>query len=380
LGSLLNFGKKIAIQKGEGKEMKMNTKKTTRKQAKEVKEMKPVLIVEDETIMRESLRDWLREEGYEVDTAESGEEALQKIGEKEFGVAVLDLRLPGKDGLEVLREATAQNPKLKGVIMTAYPSVETAVEAMKIGAVSYMVKPFGPDALEKAIEEVLGPVQAEIKPEESKVGAIAAEAGVTEEPEVEEYISITKEAISVHFEQGQTYFREGKYQQALKEFQSILNIAPGHMETRVWIRKTKEELAKPIVEATEAGATVEEAEKVKQCVWSRMGVVSYRICTRDYDCLTCEFDQMMQDKIASGETTELDEALERLKELPGPQRVCRYALKGDVSYRLCSRLFQCETCEFGQYMKNALEQKLDKLAARREALRKKEEKAKGEAG
>ena len=357
----------------------MNRQITSRKQEKEAKEMKPVLIVEDETIMRESLRDWLKEEGYDVDTAESGEEALQKIGEKEFGVAVLDLRLPGKDGLEVLREATAQNPKFKGVIMTAYPSVETEVEAMKIGAVRYMVKPFGPDALETAIEEVLGPVQAEMKPEELKVGATPVETVATESPEVEDIISITQEAIPAHFEQGQTYFREGKYQEALKEFQSVLHVAPGHMETRVWIRKTKEELAKPTAGAAEAETAVEEAEKVKQCVWSRMGVVSYRICTRDYDCLTCEFDQTMQDKIASGETTELDEVLERLKELPGPQRVCRYALKGDVSYRLCSRLFQCETCEFGQYMKNALEQKLGRLAARREALRKKEEKTEGQA-
>ena len=343
------------------------------KQEKEVKEMKPVLIVEDEAIMRESLRDWLKDEGYEVETAEEGEEALQRIGKEEFGIAVLDLRLPGKNGLEVLREARAQNPKLKGIIITAYPSVETAVEAMKIGAVDYIVKPFTPDALEKAIQEVLGPVQAEIKPEETKVEAAAGEAAAIEDTKVEGIIAITKEEIPAHFEQGQTYFKTGDYKEALKEFQSILNITPGHMETRVWIRKTKEELAQPIVEAPEAGAAVEEAVKVKECVWSRMGVVSYRICTRDYDCLTCEFDQSMQEKIASGETTELDEALERLKELPGPQRVCRYALKGDVSYRLCSRLFQCETCEFGQYMKDALEQKLDKLAARREALRKKEE-------
>jgi len=343
---------------------------------KEVKEMKSVLIVEDETIMRESLRDWLKDEGYEVETAEEGEEALQRIGKEKFGIAVLDLRLPGKDGLEVLREAKAQDPKLRGIIITAYPSVETAVEAMKIGAVDYIVKPFAPDALEKAIREVLGPVQAEIKPAEPKVEAAAAEVAAVEEPKVEEIIAITEEEIPAHFEQGQTYFETGDYKEALKEFQSILNIAPGHMETRVWIRKTKEELAKPIVEAPEAGAAVEEAVKPKECVWSRMGVVSNRICTRDYDCLTCEFDQMMQEKIASGETTELDEALERLKELPGPQRLCRYALKGDVSYRLCSRLFQCETCEFGQYMKDALEQKLGKLAARREALRKKEEKAK----
>jgi DNA-binding response OmpR family regulator len=374
LGSLFILAGKLRYKRV--KEIKMNRQTTARKQEKEVKEMKPVLIVEDETIMRESLRDWLKEEGYEVDTAESGEEALQKIGEKEFGVAVLDLRLPGKDGLEVLREATAQNPKFKGVIITAYPSVETAVEAMKIGAVSYIVKPFAPDALEKAIEEVLGPVQAEVKPKEGKVEEATAEIPVVEEAEVEEAIAITEEEIPAHLEQGQTYCKAGRYKEALREFQSILHIAPGHIETRVWVRKAKEELAKPKVEVLEGEGAVEEAVKVNECLWSKMGVVSYRICTRNYDCLTCEFDQTMQDKIAAGEASELDEALERLKELPGPQRVCRYALKGDVSYRLCTRLFQCATCEFGQFMQDALERKLAKLSARREALHKKEASAK----
>jgi len=80
----------------------------------------------------------------------------------------------------------------------------------------------------------------------------------------------------------------------------------------------------------------------------------------------------MQEKMASGEAPELEEALAIFKGLPGNQRLCRYALKGDVSYRLCTRLFQCATCEFGQMIEDALQQKLAKLAARREALRKKE--------
>jgi len=103
----------------------------------------------------------------------------------------------------------------------------------------------------------------------------------------------------------------------------------------------------------------------------KLGMVSYRICTNNYDCLTCEFDQMMQDEMARGEAPELDSALERFKELPGNQRLCRYVLKGDVSYRICTRLFQCTTCEFSQMMEDALQQKLAKLAARREALSKK---------
>jgi len=353
----------------------MNKQLISTKQEKEVKEKKPVLIVEDEAIMRESLRDWFKDEGYEVETAEKGEEALQRIGEREFGVAVLDLRLPGKDGLAVLKEAMAQSPKFRGIIITAYPSVETAVEAMKIGAVDYIVKPFAPDALEKSIQEVLGPVQAEIRPEEAEVGEMVTEAPVVEEEKVEETIAITEEEIPDHFEQGQTYFKAGRYSEALKEFQSILSIAPGHIKTRVWLRRTKEALAEPKTAIAEAEAAIEEAVKPKECVWSKMGMVSSRICTRDYDCLTCEFDQTMEEKIAAGEAPGLDEALERLKELPGSQRLCRYALKGDVSYRLCTRLFQCATCEFGQFMQDALEQKLAKLASRREALRRKEQKA-----
>jgi len=346
------------------------------KEVKEMKEVKPVLIVEDEAIMRESLRDWLKDEGYEVETAAEGEEALERIGRREFGVAVLDLRLPGKDGLEVLREATAQSPKLKGIIITAYPSVETAVEAMKMGAVDYIVKPFAPDALEKAIQAVLGPVQVEIGPDEVKVEKPVVEAPEAEQAKAEEFTAVKKEDIPVHLEEGKAYFKAGRYEEALREFQSILAVAPGQIEARVWMRKAKEELARPRVEVPEDEAAVEKVVKVNECVWSKMGVVSYRICTRNYDCLTCEFDQAMQEKMAAGEAPEIDAALERFKELPGSQRVCRYALKGDVSYRLCTRLFQCATCEFNQLMEDALEQKMTKLAARREALRKKEQKAK----
>ena len=126
--------------------------------------MKPILIVEDEDAMRESVRDWLTDVGYQVETVEDGEQALKTIAEQEFGLLILDLRLPGKDGLEVLREARAKHPTIKGVIITAYPSVETAVEAIKTGAVDYLPKPFDLNQLEEIIRESLGPVQVEIRP------------------------------------------------------------------------------------------------------------------------------------------------------------------------------------------------------------------------
>ncbi len=141
--------------------------------------MKPILVVEDEAVMRESLRDWLTDGGYQVETAEEGEEALKTIAEQDFGVVILDLKLPGKDGIEVLREAKEKRPQLKGIIITAYPSVQTAVEAMKEGAVDYLPKPFDLNDLEKLLRETLGLVQVEIRPK-------AAETAIAELPIVEE--------------------------------------------------------------------------------------------------------------------------------------------------------------------------------------------------
>jgi len=341
--------------------------------------MKPILIVEDEAIMRESLRDWLTDGGYQVETAEEGEEALKTIAEQDYGVVILDLKLPGKNGIEVLREAKARRPQLKGIIITAYPSVQTAVEAMKEGAIDYLPKPFDPNDLEKLIRDTLGPVQVEIRPKVVTEEAVAEPIAV-EEAKVEEVIAIALEEIPVHLKQGKAHFEAKHYQEALKVFNAILVVAPGNIETRVWIRKTEEALTKPAVEAvTEGGTAVTAEAKAKYCLWMRMGLVSYRICNKDYDCVTCEFDQMMQDEMAKGESPELDAALERFRELPGSQRFCFYALKGDVSYRICSRLFQCATCEFGQTMEDAIQKKLDKLTVRREALHKKEQRAEAKA-
>ena len=117
--------------------------------------MKPVLIVDDEPIVRESIRDWLQDAGYEVYTAESGEEALSLIEKQDFSVIVIDVRLPGKTGIKVLTEVKQQKPKIKSIVITAYPSAEMAAEAMKLGAVDYLIKPVNPDDLEKLIQGTL---------------------------------------------------------------------------------------------------------------------------------------------------------------------------------------------------------------------------------
>jgi len=125
-----------------------------------------ILLVEDETVMREALQDWLTEGGYHVDVAEDGEEALEKIKGKEFGVIVLDLKLPGIDGLQVFEEAKEFRPAAKGVIVTAYPSKETLEQAKRLGLLDYLPKPFKVEDLEKIIIGALGELEREEMGEE----------------------------------------------------------------------------------------------------------------------------------------------------------------------------------------------------------------------
>ena len=120
-----------------------------------------VLVVDDEPIVRESIRDWLKDAGYQVATAETGEEALELIDKKDFSVMVLDIRLPGQTGMSVLKEVKAQRPWIKSIIITAYPSEETIAEAKKLGAIDYLVKPVAPDDLEELIRGTLKSITRE---------------------------------------------------------------------------------------------------------------------------------------------------------------------------------------------------------------------------
>lgn len=116
---------------------------------------KPILIVDDEAIVRESIGDWLKNAGYQVETAESGEETLEMMEKQDFSVVILDIRLPGMTGMQVLREVKTKWPKIKSIIITAYPTASTANESKKLGAVDYLIKPVAPDDLEKLIRETL---------------------------------------------------------------------------------------------------------------------------------------------------------------------------------------------------------------------------------
>lgn len=113
-----------------------------------------VLIVDDEFIMRESLRDWLKEAGHEVFTAENGMEALEIVRREKPDVAIIDLVLPGMDGVEVMKKARQILPGLNVIIITAFSSLPTAINAIKEGAYDYIEKPFSPEKLEQLINKM----------------------------------------------------------------------------------------------------------------------------------------------------------------------------------------------------------------------------------
>ena len=114
-----------------------------------------ILIVDDELIMRESLAAWLQRDGHAVQTAASGESALKKCRENRFDILLLDIKMEGMDGLDVLRRIKESDADVAVVMITAYGSVATAIEAMKNGAHDYLLKPFDPSELAVLIEKII---------------------------------------------------------------------------------------------------------------------------------------------------------------------------------------------------------------------------------
>jgi two-component system response regulator PilR (NtrC family) len=114
-----------------------------------------ILVVDDEAIMQEILGDFLREEGYEVEVAGSGEEGLEFARERLYDCAIVDLMMPGIDGIETMQQLRRIDPSLPVIMVTAFASVESAVEAMKQGAYEYITKPFKNDEVLVVLENAI---------------------------------------------------------------------------------------------------------------------------------------------------------------------------------------------------------------------------------
>lgn len=110
-----------------------------------------ILIVDDEESVRDSLYDWFIDDGYYVETAEDAKKALSILDEKEFDIVLADIKMPGMDGMELHKRIKTMSREPIFIIMTAFASVDTAVQALKNGAFDYVTKPFDPDDLSHLI-------------------------------------------------------------------------------------------------------------------------------------------------------------------------------------------------------------------------------------
>src|SRR4029079_10454820 len=173
-------------------------------------EKKQVLIVDDEPNLRKILAAQLSRDGYDVLTAEDGEEGLTFLREHHIDLVITDLKMPKVDGMTLLREALREDPELPIVMITAHGTVDTAVEALKLGAFDYLTKPFDKDEVRQIVGKALKTREladeeatTEIKETEgARFGIIGQSPGLTELYAVLERVADSPTTVLIAGESG----------------------------------------------------------------------------------------------------------------------------------------------------------------------------------
>ncbi len=154
-----------------------------------------ILIVDDERIVRESLQHWFEEEGYIIETAENGMKALEKFSKDTYDLALLDMKMPGMTGLELLKKIKQIDADCIVILITAFASVPTAIQALKDGAYDYVTKPVDPDELNNIVRNALESVKLKKENKVLKVhldSLTIPENLVGESPQMKKIIELIK--------------------------------------------------------------------------------------------------------------------------------------------------------------------------------------------
>lgn len=114
-----------------------------------------ILVVDDDAIVIKSCRRILEAEGFEVSTVPSADQALEAIKNSDFDLLLIDVKMPKRDGMYLMREIKKNWPEIPTIIMSGYPTPETITEVLRLGATLFIPKPFRPDELIKSIRQVL---------------------------------------------------------------------------------------------------------------------------------------------------------------------------------------------------------------------------------
>ena len=189
-----------------------------------------ILVADDEKSIRLTIKQALSTQGYEVNVAVDGSTALEQLQESPADLLLLDIQMPGMDGIEVLQKAMEQQPSLKVIMVSAHGSIDNAVDAMKLGAVDYLQKPFTPGELREAVERVLNrePMPADDYDDRIQEGRALAKEG-----KYEDAIAIAKQCIGSHPENaagfnllGELLEVSGDQAEALKNYRVALDLDP----------------------------------------------------------------------------------------------------------------------------------------------------------
>jgi DNA-binding NtrC family response regulator len=151
-----------------------------------------ILVVDDDATIRETVSEVLGRRGFDVIPAESGENALAAARQHRFDLLLIDLRLPDMDGLEVMRRLRADDDRALAVIMTAYPDVRTAIQALKAGAYDYLNKPFDLDDLKGLVQRALETQALRTEVERLKACAKPVEGLIGDSPEFRAMLEMTR--------------------------------------------------------------------------------------------------------------------------------------------------------------------------------------------
>jgi len=154
-----------------------------------------ILVVDDEVAVRHSLGSWFKKDGYEVEAAENATEALRILQRQHFDVALFDIKMPGMDGMELLGHVRKIDPDLEVIMITAFASVETAVQSLKQGAFDYVTKPIDPDELSHLVRRALD--QRRLREEnvqlrETIEGLVGGETIIGESPQMKKVLDLVQ--------------------------------------------------------------------------------------------------------------------------------------------------------------------------------------------
>lgn len=195
-----------------------------------------VLVVDDEKNIRLTLRESLKTLDLDVDAAVNGEEALEMMRQKPYELMLLDLKMPGMDGIEVLRRLRELSAKTAVILLTAHGTVESAVEAMKLGAVDFLQKPFAPQEIRDVVSQALERrKRREEKPSDYEF-FLASARGHIQDRLFDTAVEDLKTAISINPDRAEAFNLLG----AICELQRDESGARRYYRTAYWVDQTYE--------------------------------------------------------------------------------------------------------------------------------------------